>query len=87
MYELADEVRVIDTPGVREFGLWQMDAAELRWYFAEFDEFTERCKFADCSHTHEPGCAVKSAVEEGKLARSRYESYVRILGTLTEDAT
>ena len=82
LYELGGGVRIIDTPGIREFGLWRMEPGDLRWYFAEFEPFVGQCKFADCSHTHEPGCAVKEASETGAIPRGRYESYVRILGTL-----
>ena len=84
LYELDGGVRVIDTPGVREFGLWQISAAELRWYFQEFDDFARQCKFSDCSHTHEPNCAVKAAVEAGEIVQMRYESYCRLLGTLDD---
>ena len=87
LYELAGGVRIIDTPGIREFGLWRMEPGDLRWYFAEFEQFAGQCKFADCSHTHEPSCAVKEAAEAGAIPRGRYESYVRILGTLTDSST
>ncbi len=84
LYSIEGGIRIIDTPGIREFGLWQMDSADLKWYFDEFDEFAENCKYANCSHTHEPNCAVKEAVEAGKISSIRYQSYLRILGTLEE---
>ncbi len=82
LYDLGRGIRVIDTPGIREFGLWKMTAAEVRWYFEEFQELGAACKFADCSHTHEPDCAVKRAVHGGRLSASRYQSYQRIVATL-----
>ncbi|HVT11672.1 MAG TPA: ribosome small subunit-dependent GTPase A [Fimbriimonadaceae bacterium] len=81
MWDLGDGTRVIDTPGVRSFGLWKLTAEELPWYFPEFGE-AGRCKFRDCGHTHEPTCAVKSAVEDGRISRDRYETYLRILESL-----
>jgi ribosome biogenesis GTPase / thiamine phosphate phosphatase len=85
LYEFGKDIRIIDTPGIREFGLWQMEPSDLKWYFDEFDEFAEDCKYANCSHTHEPDCAVKEAVEQGNITRQRYNSYIRILDTLTCD--
>jgi ribosome biogenesis GTPase len=70
---------VVDTPGVRSLGIWRIDPATLGWYFPEFDAFTPLCRFSSCSHTHEPACAVKSAVEAGEIPRQRYESYVRMM--------
>src|SRR5205823_739820 len=58
LYELPHGVRVIDTPGIREFGLWKLTLDEARWYFDEFTPFAPECRFADCSHLHEPACAV-----------------------------
>jgi ribosome biogenesis GTPase len=84
LYEFEGDIRIIDTPGIREFGLWQMDPLDLKWYFDEFDEFAEQCKYANCSHTHEPDCAVKEAVENGRITEQRYHSYLRILDTLSE---
>jgi ribosome biogenesis GTPase len=66
----------IDTPGIREFALWELGLDELPYYFEEFVPFAENCKFNSCSHTHEPGCAVKAAVEQGELDEERYESYL-----------
>ena len=65
----------IDTPGIREFALWELGIDELPFYFEEFAPFAEHCKFNSCSHTHEPGCAVKQAVEEGLVDEERYDSY------------
>jgi ribosome biogenesis GTPase / thiamine phosphate phosphatase len=85
LYDLPSDVKIIDTPGVRSFGLWKMSTRELRWYFSEFEAFTAQCKFSDCSHTHEPECAVQQAVTDGKIQSVRYESYCRILETLARE--
>lgn len=69
---------IIDTPGIREFGLWNLDRDSLRDYFPEFAEPAEFCRFTNCSHVHEPDCEVKSRVEAGALDRARYETYVRL---------
>ena len=81
LYVLSCGARVIDTPGVREFGLWRMSREDLSFYFREFEGLAA-CRFRNCTHTHEPGCAVKDAVERGDIARARYESYVRIYDSL-----
>ena len=78
----ADGVRIIDTPGVREFGLWKITAAEVLRSFREFEPFAAECQFADCSHTHEPVCGVKEAADSGRISRARFEAYLRLLGTL-----
>jgi ribosome biogenesis GTPase len=79
LHELDSGTKLIDTPGVRSFGLWDIDAKGLAWYFPEFEEYRSDCKFRDCSHTHEPACGIKNAVNHGNLSRARYDSYVRIL--------
>lgn len=79
LYELANGARVIDTPGIRQFGLWELGRQELRSYFHEFDRWAGGCAFADCAHTHEPDCAIKDAVEAGEIAEERYRAYRRIL--------
>ncbi|QDT38655.1 ribosome small subunit-dependent GTPase A [Stratiformator vulcanicus] len=70
---------VIDTPGVRQFELWDVSSGEIEAYFAEFRPFVPSCRFPDCSHTHETECAVKRAVDEEMIPKVRYDSYVRIL--------
>jgi ribosome biogenesis GTPase len=82
MYQLVDGLRIIDTPGVREFGLWKLTPGELAGYFREFDEPGNQCQFTDCTHTHEPVCGVRDAVENAALSRVRYETYLRIRQTL-----
>jgi ribosome biogenesis GTPase / thiamine phosphate phosphatase len=76
------QIRVIDTPGVRFFGLADVSPEELRWMFPEFLEYTHDCKFNDCSHDHEPGCAVEAAVKAGDISEVRYETYLRLLEEL-----
>lgn len=66
---------VVDSPGIREFGIWELDVDELQWYFAEFMPYVQRCRFTPCTHTHEPECEVKAAVERGEIDAGRYESY------------
>ncbi len=85
LYHLPDGVRVIDTPGIREFGLWQLSSEELRAYFSDFDRHAAGCRFNDCSHSHEPECAVREAITTGDVARARYETYLRILTALEFD--
>jgi ribosome biogenesis GTPase / thiamine phosphate phosphatase len=77
LFQLPNGARVIDTPGIREFGLWSIGPADVRRYYHDFDGYL--CAFPDCSHIHEPACAVKAAVESGEVARARYETYVRIV--------
>lgn len=81
VYELPGGGLVIDTPGIRELGVG-IDRGELRWYYPEFDAFAPRCRFNDCTHSHEPACAVVAAVEAGAIPARRYESYLRILETI-----
>ena len=73
---------VVDTPGVREFGLWEVARHQLDGFFPEISSRSGACRYPDCSHTHEPDCAVKEAVEAGEIRSIRYESYSRILETL-----
>ena len=79
MYPLAEGGAVIDTPGIKGFGLLDIDDAELWHYFPEMMRVAPGCRFYNCTHTHEPGCAVVEAVETGEIAWSRYESYLKIL--------
>lgn len=77
---LDDGGYVADTPGLRELGLWEVDVEELDHYFPEFRPFLGSCRFGNsCSHSHEPECAVRSAVEEGSVTEERYDSYLRML--------
>jgi ribosome biogenesis GTPase len=72
---------IVDTPGIRELDV-PLEAAELGWYFPQIEALAPQCKFNDCTHTHEPRCAVRAAVESGELPELRYASYLRILESL-----
>ncbi len=74
--------RLIDTPGIREFGLWDVSARDLTGAFPEFARVEPPCRFRDCRHSVEPGCSVKAAVEAGTVSRARHASYLRILASL-----
>lgn len=78
LYDVGDETYLIDTPGIREFGLWDLDRDSLRDYFPEFTEPSELCRFTNCTHVHEPNCEVKEQVEAGTLNAARYATYVRL---------
>lgn len=78
MYPLSGGGSVIDTPGIKGFGLIDIDGAELYRYFPEMMRLSAECRFYNCTHTHEPQCAVRAAVEKGAIAWSRYESYLKI---------
>ena len=78
----AVDAYVIDTPGIRVFRLSGINKAELRDAYPELARYGAECRFPDCSHDHEPGCAVFAAVERGELAPTRYASYVEILDEL-----
>ena len=82
MYELSFGGYIIDTPGIKGFGMLDMETWEISHYFTEIFKISKKCKYNNCSHTHEPGCAVKNAVENGEIAESRYISY---LGMLEDD--
>lgn len=82
MFNLADSGEIIDTPGIREFGIYGLEQQELTLYFHDFDEFYENCRFMPCTHTHEPGCAIKEAVENNEIDEERYESYLNIYESL-----
>ncbi len=84
MYQMADGLRIIDTPGVREFGLWKLTPAELAGHFHDFDAPSARCQFTDCTHTHEPICGVREAIDSGEVPRARYETYLRIRQTIED---
>lgn len=86
LYELKGGIRIIDTPGVRQLGLWGVSPEELDYYFHEISALALGCKFRDCTHVHEPSCAVKSAVESAEIPRARYDSYLRIRRSLEEKA-
>ena len=79
MFDLANDIRIIDTPGIRGFGMVDMEPQEISDYFTEFFALKGDCKFNNCLHKEEPHCAVKNALDEDKIAWSRYQSYLKIL--------
>lgn len=83
MFPVATGGDIIDSPGIRGFGLVDLEKEEIGLYFPEFMKVAHECRFAPCTHTHEPGCAVKRAVDEGVITVERYNSY---LGMLEEDS-
>ncbi|SFQ45434.1 ribosome small subunit-dependent GTPase A [Parafilimonas terrae] len=85
MHDLPFGGRIIDTPGIREFALTNMERTELSHYFPEMRNLLQQCRFNNCLHIEEPGCAVKEAVEEGKIYMERYLSYYNILESIPEN--
>jgi len=79
MYDLSFDAKIIDTPGIKGFGIVDMESAEISDYFPEFFKLKDQCKFNNCLHKEEPHCAVKEALENDKIAWSRYNSYLKIL--------
>jgi ribosome biogenesis GTPase len=79
MYDLSFGGRIIDSPGIRGFGIADINKEEIARYFKEFFKASENCKFNNCQHLSEPGCAVKSELEEGTIAESRYQSYLSMV--------
>ena len=85
MIPLGEGSWIIDTPGIKGFGTFDMEREELTSYFKEIFEFSKQCRFSDCTHTHEPGCAVLKAVEDHYIAQSRYQSYLSMLDDKDEN--
>lgn len=79
MFELEPGTQLIDTPGIKELGLIDFYDEEIHHYFPEIRAYFGQCRYYNCTHTHEPGCSVIAAVEEGKIAASRYRSYLSIV--------
>ena len=79
MFEFMPESYIVDTPGVKGFGTFDMEIEEISHYFVEFFKLSKDCRYGNCTHTHEPGCAVLEALEAGRLAPSRYQSYLSML--------
>ena len=74
----------IDTPGIKSFGVWDLDKEVVEHYFPEIFDCGAQCKFPDCSHLHEAGCAVMAAVEKGEISWMRYESYQTLMHSVSE---
>ncbi|MFT3752952.1 MAG: ribosome small subunit-dependent GTPase A [Paludibacter sp.] len=79
MYELLSGGHIIDTPGIKGFGTIDMEEAEIGHYFKEIFKVSSQCRFANCTHVHEPGCAVLEAIKEHYISTSRYQSYLSVL--------
>ena len=79
MYDLSFNARIIDTPGIKGFGIVDMEKEEISGYFPEFFRLKDKCKFNNCLHKEEPHCAIKSALDNDEIAWSRYNSYLKIL--------
>ncbi|MGH2643146.1 MAG: ribosome small subunit-dependent GTPase A [Chitinophagaceae bacterium] len=84
MFELPSGGKIIDTPGIRELGIVDMEKTELSQYFLDLLPYLSECHFNNCLHINEPGCAVKEAVERGDITDDRYESYLAMLSTMQE---
>ncbi|KGT94403.1 GTPase RsgA [Erwinia typographi] len=84
LYHFPHGGDVIDSPGVREFGLWHLEPEQITQGFVEFREFLGHCKFRDCKHDSDPGCAIREAVENGEIDEMRFESYHRILDSMSD---
>jgi len=84
LHPLPEAGYVVDTPGLREVGVWGLDARELDRCFPEMRPLLEQCRFGDCTHRVEPGCAVQGGVESGAMSQARYESYLKLRAELEE---
>ena len=82
LYSVNPSTFVVDTPGIREFGIVDLEPEQLSHYFVEFREYLHDCHFPNCTHDHEPDCAVRDAVDAGRITADRYQSYLRILDSL-----
>lgn len=85
MMELPEGGYIIDTPGIKGFGTFDIEPEELTSYFRDIFHFAKDCRFSNCTHTHEPGCAVLKAVEEHYISQSRYQSYLSMLNDKDEN--
>lgn len=83
MFELPGGGRIIDTPGIKGFGVVDMEEAEISHYFKDIFAVSQKCRFSNCKHTNEPGCAVIAAVENQHISQSRYQSYLSMLSDCT----
>ena len=81
LYAMPFSGYVADTPGFREFALWGVEPAEIGHHFRDFEPHLSDCRFSNCLHTAEPGCAVRRAVSSGDISNLRYESYLGILAS------
>ena len=82
LYTLNNDAEIIDSPGIREFGLWHMTAEEVLYGFKEFRVLAQQCRFRDCTHQNEPGCAIKNALAKGEVTEQRYLSFIHIINSI-----
>jgi ribosome biogenesis GTPase len=85
MIELPAGGYIIDTPGIKGFGIFDMEGVEISHYFPEIFRYSHHCKFNNCSHRKEPGCAVRKAIEDRQISESRYRSYLNMLDDKNEN--
>ncbi|PNH97021.1 small ribosomal subunit biogenesis GTPase RsgA [Vibrio diazotrophicus] len=85
LYHIPSGGDLIDSPGVREFGLWHLEADDITKAYVEFRSYLGGCKFRDCKHDDDPGCILREAVEKGEVSRTRYENYHRIIESMDEN--
>ncbi|WP_097111445.1 small ribosomal subunit biogenesis GTPase RsgA [Arsukibacterium tuosuense] len=85
LYHLPEGGDLIDSPGIREFALWHLSEQEVTEGFIEFQPWLGRCKFRDCKHVNDPGCAIQHAVQQGEISSERYDSYLKILASMAQD--
>lgn len=85
MKDVGENIKIVDTPGIREIAPFGMRKEDLGHFFIEFGSYLNNCRFNTCTHFHEPGCAVRDAVETGEINYARYESYLNMLETIEED--
>lgn len=83
MHEIDEHTRIIDTPGIKEFGITNIEKKELTHYFPEFRKYISNCKYNNCLHINEPQCAVKSALDNNQIAQERYRNYCNMLESLS----
>ena len=84
LYHFPSGGILIDSPGIREFALWHLEAERVTWCFVEFRRYLGGCKFRDCTHGDDPGCLIRQAVEQGDISLERYQNYHRILASMEE---
>ncbi|MCO7251335.1 small ribosomal subunit biogenesis GTPase RsgA [Pseudoalteromonas sp. Ps84H-4] len=84
LHHLPSGGNLIDSPGIREFGLWHLEVERVTWCFKEFRDFIGGCRFRDCKHLNDPGCIIRQAVDDGEISELRFDSYHRILETMAD---
>ncbi len=85
LYHLPEGGQLIDSPGIREFALWHLSDEEVTQGFVEFRPWLGRCKFRDCKHINDPGCAIQHAIAQNEISAERYDSYLKILASMAQD--